>query len=90
MIKKYAIGSDSILNIFVLPHHADSTKIVFSIKGTWNTQASISNNSISGSYVNLNVSDIIDKRFRNSSDIKDKKTATSKRYVLNTCIFCVG
>ena len=61
----------------IVIHHADSTKIVFSIKGTWNTQASISNNSISGSYVNLNVSDIIDKRFRNSSDIKDKKTATS-------------
>ena len=44
----------------IIIHHADSTKVVFSIKGTWNTING--NKPVSGSYISLNVSEIIDKR----------------------------
>ena len=58
----------------VIIHHADSTKVVFSLKGTWNTTSG--DKPISGSYINLSVSEIVDKTFVNSSNEKNKKTVS--------------
>lgn len=46
-------------------HHADAKKIVFSLKGTWNTTEG--NKPISASFVNLQVSEVFDKRENNTS-----------------------
>lgn len=58
-------------------HHADSTKIVYSLKGTWNTFEG--NKPVNGSYVSLSVADIVDKRntTKERSIKKDKNTNES-------------
>lgn len=58
-------------------HHADSTKIVYSLKGTWNTFEG--NKPVNGSYVSLSVADIVDKRntSKERSIKKDKNTNES-------------
>ena len=58
----------------IIIHHADDKKIVFSLKGTWNTIGG--NKPIAGSYVSLNVSQVIDKRINNSSNQTSKTTIT--------------
>lgn len=55
----------------IIIHHADSTKVVFSIKGTWNTVEG--NKPITGSYISLNVSEIIDKRNVNEPNNNEKE-----------------
>ena len=44
----------------VVIHHSDSTKIVYSLRGTWNTFEG--NKPVNGSFVSLSVVDIVDKR----------------------------
>lgn len=58
-------------------HNADSTKIVYSLKGTWNTFEG--NKPVNGSYVSLSVADIVDKRntTKERSIKKDKNTNES-------------
>lgn len=57
-------------------HHADSTKVVFSVKGTWNTIEG--NKPVAGSFVSLNVSEIVDKRINNNSNNTKIKNETNK------------
>lgn len=45
-------------------HHADSTKVVFSLSGTWNTIDG--NKPVTASYISFDVSTILDKRKNNS------------------------
>lgn len=57
-------------------HHADTTKVVFSIKGTWNTIDG--NVPVNGAYISLNVNEIVDKRVKeNTSEIKNKNVTTT-------------
>ena len=56
----------------IIIHHADDKKVVFSLKGTWNTIDG--NKPIAGSYVSFNVLEVIDKR---TSDISNQ-TGTTK------------
>ena len=49
----------------IVIHHADSNKVVFSLKGTWNTIDG--DKPITGSFINLSVSEIIDKRFSDAT-----------------------
>lgn len=57
-------------------HMADSTKIVYSLKGTWNTFEG--DKPVSASFVSLSIADIVDKRnkIKERSKKKDKKTNT--------------
>ncbi|TVZ56286.1 uncharacterized protein DUF4412 [Lutibacter sp. Hel_I_33_5] len=60
----------------IIIHHADSKKVVFSLKGTWNTTEG--DKPISGSYINLSVSEIIDKRIvENRSETSNKNTSNN-------------
>ena len=72
-------------------HHADSSKVVFSLKGTWNTLEG--NKPISGSYISLNVSEIIDKRIKTNQDsdyqkkqnnINNNSTTNSNNTIINS------
>ena len=54
----------------IIIHHADSKKIVFSIQGTWNTRDG--DKPVQGSYTSLNISEIVDKRFTNTSTSSEK------------------
>lgn len=63
-------------------HHADSTKVVFSLKGTWNTTDG--DKTVAGSYINLNVSEIVDKRFKNNNDFVYKKKSNTSNSNTNT------
>ncbi len=63
----------------IIIHHADSKKVVFSVKGTWNTIDG--DKPINGSYVSLNVSEIVDKRNIDASD--EKKTTTISKNTPN-------
>lgn len=56
----------------IIIHHADDKKVVFSLKGTWNTIDG--NKPIAGSYVSLNVTNVIDKRTIDSSNQISKTT----------------
>lgn len=58
-------------------HMADSTKIVYSLKGTWNTFEG--NKPVNGSFVTLSMADIVDKRntLKERSTSKNKNTNTS-------------
>ncbi|MEE9408385.1 MAG: DUF4412 domain-containing protein [Polaribacter sp.] len=58
----------------IIIHHADSNKIVFSLKGTWNTIGG--DKPINGSYISLNVSSIEDNRVDNNNSIFNKNTVT--------------
>ena len=60
----------------IIIHHADSKKIVFSLKGTWNTREG--DKPIEGSYTSLNISEIVDKRFANTSSEEKNKNSVSK------------
>ena len=55
-------------------HMADSTKVVYSLKGTWNTFEG--DKPVSASFVSLSIADIVDKRNKTKerSKKKDKKT----------------
>lgn len=57
-------------------HHADSTKVVYSLKGTWNTFEG--DKPVSASFVSLSIADIVDKRNKTKerSKKKDKKSET--------------
>ncbi|MGB0890917.1 MAG: DUF4412 domain-containing protein [Flavobacteriaceae bacterium] len=71
----------------IIIHHADSTKVVFSIKGTWNTING--DKPVSGSYINLEVKEIIDKRYAvepNNNDTNKTTTSTSNTNNTNTTI----
>lgn len=57
-------------------HHADSTKIVYSLKGTWSTIDG--NKPVAASFVSLNVSEIVDKRETNKFLNKDKQVSNKK------------
>ena len=59
-------------NAQIVIHHADSTNVVFSIKGTWNA-VNDPKKLISGSFVKLNVTEIIDKRIKKKDDFVYKK-----------------
>lgn len=58
----------------IIIHHSDSSKVVFSLKGTWNTIDG--DKPIAGSFISLNVTEIIDKRF--SSDSNEEKEYITK------------
>ena len=68
----------------IIIHHADSTKVVFSLKGTWNTKVFGENPPVSGSFINLSVSEIIDKRVKSNSDFAYKKKKNSSHDDSNT------
>ncbi len=60
----------------IIIHHVDSTKVVFSVKGTWNTTEG--NKPVNGSYISLNVNNIVDKRFGSNSSNEDSVNQKSK------------
>lgn len=60
----------------IIIHHADSTKIVFSLKGTWSTIDG--NKPVAASFVGLSVSEIIDKRKQNNYLKKDNQVSKRK------------
>ena len=69
----------------IIVHQADSTNVVFSLKGTWNTIDG--DKPISGSFIKLNVSEIVDKRFQQNENFeakKKKKTNTNTNSNNNT------
>jgi hypothetical protein len=71
----------------IIIHHADSTKVVFSVKGTWNTIDG--KKPVAGSYVSLNVSEIVDKRVANTSNTSmisssEKNTSTNNTNSVQT------
>lgn len=56
-------------------HMADSTKVVYSLKGTWNTIEG--NKAVNASFVTLNVADIVDER-KKMKERNDSKNDVSK------------
>ena len=68
----------------IIIHHADSTKVVFSVKGTWSTIDG--DKLVNGSYISLNVSEIVDKRIveKSSKKIIKNKNTSSDKYSNNT------
>ena len=61
----------------IIIHHADSTKIVLSLKGTW--EKADGNLPVNATFVNLNVLEIIDKRKSINSHSNSKKEDTLRK-----------
>ena len=67
----------------IVIHHADSTKVVFSVKGTWNTING--NKPVAGSYISLNVSEIVDKRvLDNTNNTNNTSKSNNSSTIKNT------
>lgn len=73
-------------NAQIIIHHADSTNVVFSVKGTWNT-VNDPKKPISGSFVKLNVAEIIDKRIKKKDDFVYKKKQNTTNSDSNNAIY---
>ena len=67
----------------IIIHHADATKIVYSIKGTWNIEDKAI--PISASFISLAVSTIVDKRNQENTSInKINKTNSTNNNLINS------